>query len=720
MMTPMERLRATARGEPTDRVPVFCNLLEQGARELGVSVKEYYADGALVAAGQLRLREKFGQDNVWGLFFIAKEAELFGCREILFAEDGPPNVGDLVIKRPEDIDRLVVPDILAHPAFREPLRCMEILRRKVGGKVPICVHVSASLTLPSLLMGMEAWLRMLLMGPFDLRDRLISKCSEFCRRAQAAYRAAGADLIFYANPFSSTDLVPYKLVEQLALRWMQRDLEPGGTSGIVYFGAGARLVPVLPLVLDKLTPDACFLGPFDDVGEAKRCIAGRSLCVSAFNDLLLIDWSAERIRGEVARIMDQGRPGGRFCFGTMIMPLAIPEKNIHIMVDTALELAAGTEARPWRADNSGSSAAAGEMRPQVTAGSALPRQPATITGMDRLAAVTRGELRDRVPVFCNLIDQGARELGVSLKDYYADGERVATGQLRMRERFGYDNLWCLFYVGREAELVGCRDIFFAEDGPPTVAGWVVKSLEDIDRLRIPEDVTAHPAFREPRRCIELLRREAGGRYPICAYVTSSMALPAMLMGMEQWMRLLLLGPFDRRDRLLTKCSELCRQELAAYRALGVDAIVDSSPFGSADLLPTRLFRQLALPWMVRDLGPGGTQGIVDYGGSARLNTVIPEVLEKIGIGIYYLSPLDDIAEAKRLIAGRALCVGTINDIQLVDWPRERIRHEVKRIMDEGRRGGHFFFGTVVCPWSIPEANLRAMLEAAYEFGGAGP
>ena len=77
-----------------------------------------------------------------------------------------------------------------------------------------------------------------------------------------------------------------------------------------------------------------------------------------------------------------------------------------------------------------------------------------ITGIERLIAAANGDVLDRIPVFCNQLDQGARELGLSLEEYYSKGEYVAEGQLRMREKYGYDNVWSLFYVGKEAELLG--------------------------------------------------------------------------------------------------------------------------------------------------------------------------------------------------------------------------------------------------------------------------
>lgn len=38
------------------------------------------------------------------------------------------------------------------------------------------------------------------------------------------------------------------------------------------------------------------------------------------------------------------------------------------------------------------------------------------------------------------------------------------------------------------------------------------------------------------------------------------------------------------------------------------------------------------------------------------------------------------------------------------------------MIDAGKPGGKFLFGTGVMPYAIPEGNIQTMLEAAYEFG----
>ena len=116
-------------------------------------------------------------------------------------------------------------------------------------------------------------------------------------------------------------------------------------------------------------------------------------------------------------------------------------------------------------------------------------------------------------------------------------------------------------------------------------------------------------------------------------------------------------------------------------------------------------------------GPAGVDG---HGLLLRERPVQPGdrhgACERTGIGVYYLSPLDDVAEGKRIIAGRALCCGVINDIKLIDWTPEQVRHEVRRIIEAGKPGGKFLFGTLVMPLDIPDENIRAMLDAAYEYG----
>jgi uroporphyrinogen-III decarboxylase len=289
----------------------------------------------------------------------------------------------------------------------------------------------------------------------------------------------------------------------------------------------------------------------------------------------------------------------------------------------------------------------------------------------------------------------------------------------MRAKYDYDNLWSLFYVGKEAEMLGCKKMIFAEDGPPNVGDMVIRTPADIAKLKVPDSIEDHPAFAEPLKCLSILRAEAAGRYPICAYLTSCMTLPAILMGMDKWMEMVLLGPADLRDAVLTKCSDFFRMQVDAYRRAGADILVYANPYGSTGILPMKLIRQLSLPWMRRDLAGFDMNGFVYYCGGASLTNVLDMAASELGFKAFYLSTMDDIPEGKRIVAGRGLVGSVINDAKLIDWSEKEIRAEVRRICEAGKPGGQFFFGTLLMPYRIPERNIRALFEAAYEFGAMG-
>jgi len=338
-----------------------------------------------------------------------------------------------------------------------------------------------------------------------------------------------------------------------------------------------------------------------------------------------------------------------------------------------------------------------------------------MTPLEILSATISGQPTPRVPIFCNLLDQGSKLLNMSPEQYYSKGEYVAEGQLKILKHFGHDNVWSASYVGKEAQLLGCKEILFADHGAPNVADFVIKSWDDISTFEIPEDITQHPHWQSIGDCLKILHQEVGATHPICAYVTASTTLPAILMGMDKWMELVLTGPIDVRDELVKKCSHFVQQQLTAYRAAGANVIIYANPFGSPYFIPQKMIVDWSMPWMKQDL-KDGPDNIVYYCGMAPLNAVTELVIEKLNVNIFYPAPSDDLTEAKRLINGKGLTSGVLDDIKMIHWTEQQTRDEVKCIMALGKPEGHFLFGTGFMPLDIPEKNIIAMLDAAFEYG----
>ena len=67
-MTSLERVLTTIGQKEPDRVPYFLLLTMHGAKELKISIKDYFSKGENVYEGQVKLREKFGHDCYYTFF----------------------------------------------------------------------------------------------------------------------------------------------------------------------------------------------------------------------------------------------------------------------------------------------------------------------------------------------------------------------------------------------------------------------------------------------------------------------------------------------------------------------------------------------------------------------------------------------------------------------------------------------------------------------------
>jgi len=86
-MNSWQRTMTALSHQEADRVPVFLTLTLHGAKELGLSIQEYFTKPANVVEGQLRLQKKFGHDCFYSFYYAAAELIAWGG-EAIFYDDG--------------------------------------------------------------------------------------------------------------------------------------------------------------------------------------------------------------------------------------------------------------------------------------------------------------------------------------------------------------------------------------------------------------------------------------------------------------------------------------------------------------------------------------------------------------------------------------------------------------------------------------------------------
>ena len=167
----------------------------------GLTIEDYFSRPEYVIEGQLRLREKLGNDMLSCYPFAAQEMVAWGG-EVIYFEDGPPNAGPPIIKRPEDIMMLEPPDVAGNPALEPILRATAGLKEAVGDDIPVAGVIIAPFSLPIMQMGFEAYLDLIYEQP-DLLERLLRINTEYCVAWGKAQLRAGAGALVCSDPASS-------------------------------------------------------------------------------------------------------------------------------------------------------------------------------------------------------------------------------------------------------------------------------------------------------------------------------------------------------------------------------------------------------------------------------------------------------------------------------------------------------------------------------------
>ena len=193
-MDAIERVTKVLRGELPDRVPVGLHCYLMACRMHGGRFDEILRSGELMAEAQLNAWRTFGHDVIMLENGVCAEAEALGSA-IRYTADGPPHVEEPLIKEPEDIEKLRVPDPERTFPLNELLKATRIVKRETGGKVFINGRSDQGpIALACALTGPERFLSML-MEP-ERRDWCL-RLVEFCGRVNVALGEAqlraGAD-----------------------------------------------------------------------------------------------------------------------------------------------------------------------------------------------------------------------------------------------------------------------------------------------------------------------------------------------------------------------------------------------------------------------------------------------------------------------------------------------------------------------------------------------
>lgn len=305
-MTSLQRVNTSLSFKEPDRVPLLLLLTYHGAKELDMSLEQYFSKSEYVVKAQLYLKEKYQNDCLNPFFYGALDSEAFGS-EVIYSGETPPNCGPPIIKTPEDILKLTPPSVKNTPCLIKCLKTISDLRAHAGPEVIIPGTVISPYSLPIMQMGFDKYIELMYEQP-ELFWQLMKVNEAFCLDWANAQFEAGADVISYVDPCAASSIMPTELYEKTGFEVAKRMIL-GFKGPSCYALASQSAQSILPL-MKKTGAVAVAAGYVDDMHSVKKSVQNELAVLGNLSGIEMCKWSPQDAENAIKHIIKTSGAGG--------------------------------------------------------------------------------------------------------------------------------------------------------------------------------------------------------------------------------------------------------------------------------------------------------------------------------------------------------------------------------------------------------------------------
>lgn len=336
-----------------------------------------------------------------------------------------------------------------------------------------------------------------------------------------------------------------------------------------------------------------------------------------------------------------------------------------------------------------------------------------MNSLGRVLAAVQGTESDRPAVTLTLSLYGARLTSCPMQEYYTNPRAYLEGQLAVIDQCGPDIVFTPFVLTAEAEAWGCEVAYIANN-PPNLKKPILRHAGEIAALHEP-DIDSQPRLLYLRETTRLLAAACQGERPVAGILLSPIDLPALLMGVENWLEILLFEPENAR-LMLEKSVAFFVRWANTLLAEGAAFLAIPSMFTHPRLLTPKIVEETVLPVLIDALQQVDGPIVFHHGGNPigrfiHLYATLPKV------AAFVLDSRDSFSEVRKIIGTDKLLLGNINGPILSRLSPANIRTLCRKVLTDRINDRHFILATSAADvaYDTPLTNIRAMVDAAAEF-----
>ncbi|BHH84527.1 uroporphyrinogen decarboxylase family protein [Desulforhopalus sp. 52FAK] len=335
---------------------------------------------------------------------------------------------------------------------------------------------------------------------------------------------------------------------------------------------------------------------------------------------------------------------------------------------------------------------------------------------ERIDGTLQGNPLDRRAFIPVLSLYGARLTDCPLDQYYSDPEAYTAGQVAVNNEFKPDVLFGPFAFALVGAAFGSQ-IKKSRSNPPNISKPAVSSLKEWDRLALP-DLDTNPHLLYLRKSIRLMATEFEGRVPVAACLPAPIDIPALVLGMEGWMELLLFDP-KNAERVLERVNQFFVMLTNTLFAEGAMIAFLPCGYASPAVLMRDTVEHLLRPALDKALSEISGPAVLHHCGATFLAHL--DILKGLPAAVgYALSYEEGLSKARQVLGAGPVLLSGPHGPSLEVMDADQVYTICRSILNERdeEKDPHFILVSLGAdvPYNTPPENLHAMREALAKVG----
>ena len=305
-----------------------------------------------------------------------------------------------------------------------------------------------------------------------------------------------------------------------------------------------------------------------------------------------------------------------------------------------------------------------------------------------------------------LMHFAARYTGRTYGEFASDYRVLADANLRILEDFDVDMLWLISDPYRETAAFGAQ-IEYQAEGVPKCLDLVIRDLDDIDKLRLP-DVYSSQRTLDRIRGAEALAGATQGTIPIIGWIEGPLAEACDLAGVSEMLMMLMMEP-DASNMLMDKCLEMAKVFAKAQIDAGCGIIgMGDAVCSQIDAFTYDTYVMERHKEIISFIHQAG--GLVKLHICGNITHLLPS-LREINADIVDLDWQVDIDHAFDVLGDGPVLCGNINPVSIQNITSSELYDLSKDLVEKHRNRKFILSGGCEISVNTPHENLHAMRKA---------